>query len=54
LGMAVLGPLADIVSVEILLIVTGAATVLIAVLAVMLPAGRRATAAAHKSTGLPT
>ena len=51
LGMAVLGPLADVVSVEILLIVTGAATVLIAVLAVMLPAGRRATAAAHGSFG---
>ena len=53
LGMAVLGPLADIVSVELLLILTGAATVLIAVLAVTLPAGRRATTAAHKSTGLP-
>lgn len=51
LGMAVLGPLADIVSVELLLIVTGAATVLIAVLAVTLPAGRRAAAAAHQSTG---
>jgi DHA3 family macrolide efflux protein-like MFS transporter len=51
LGMAVLGPLADVVSVEILLIITGAATVLIAVVAVMLPAGRRAMAAAHASTG---
>lgn len=51
LGMAILGPLADIVSVESLLITTGAATVLIAVLAVTLPAGRRATAAAHESTG---
>lgn len=51
LGMAVLGPLADVVSVELLLIITGAATVLIAVVAVMLPAGRRAMAAAHASTG---
>jgi DHA3 family macrolide efflux protein-like MFS transporter len=51
LGMAVLGPLADIVSVEILLIATGAITVLIAVVAVLLPAGRRAIAAAHASTG---
>jgi DHA3 family macrolide efflux protein-like MFS transporter len=50
-GMAVLGPLADIVSVEILLIVTGAITVLIAVVAVLLPAGKRAIAAAHASTG---
>ena len=50
-GMAVLGPLADIFSVEILLIVTGVATVLIAVVAVLLPAGKRAIAAAHASTG---
>jgi DHA3 family macrolide efflux protein-like MFS transporter len=56
LGMAVLGPLADVVSVEILLIVTGAATIVIAAFAVLLPAGRRARAAAHSSTGksLPT
>ena len=51
LGMAVLGPLADVVAVEILLIVTGAATVLIALIAVLLPAGRRAIASAHASTG---
>ncbi|CAN1522387.1 ProP Permeases of the major facilitator superfamily [Microbacteriaceae bacterium] len=51
LGMAVLGPLADIVSVEMLLIATGAITVLIAVVAVLLPAGKRAIAAAHASTG---
>jgi len=51
LGMSILGPLADIVSVEILLIATGALTVLIAVIAVLLPAGKRAIAAAHKSTG---
>ena len=50
-GMAVLGPLADIVSVEILLIATGAITVLIAVVAVLLPAGKRAISAAHASTG---
>jgi DHA3 family macrolide efflux protein-like MFS transporter len=54
LGMAVLGPLADIVSVEILLIATGAITVLIAVVAVLLPAGKRAIAAAHASTGPET
>jgi MFS transporter, DHA3 family, macrolide efflux protein len=51
LGMAILGPLADVVSVEILLIVTGVATVFIATIAVLLPAGRRAIAAAHASTG---
>jgi DHA3 family macrolide efflux protein-like MFS transporter len=54
LGMAVLGPLADIVSVEILLIATGAITVVVAVVAVLLPAGKRAIAAAHASTGLTT
>ena len=50
-GMAALGPLADVVSVELLLILTGAATVVIAVVAVVLPAGKRAIAAAHASTG---
>jgi len=52
LGMSILGPLADVVSVEILLIFTGIATVVIAVVAVLLPAGRRAMAAAHASTGV--
>ena len=51
LGMAVLGPLADVVSVEILLIATGVTTVLVAVVAILLPAGKRAIAAAHASTG---
>jgi DHA3 family macrolide efflux protein-like MFS transporter len=51
LGMAILGPLADIVSVESLLIITGAATVVIALVAISLPSGRRAMAAAHASTG---
>lgn len=51
MGMAILGPLADIIEVEFLLIATGIATVIVAVLAVALPAGRRAIAAAHASTG---
>lgn len=51
LGMAVLGPLADIVSVESLLVATGAASVVIAFIAVSMPAGKRAIAAAHNSTG---
>jgi DHA3 family macrolide efflux protein-like MFS transporter len=51
LGMSVLGPLADIVSVEILLIVTGALTVVVATVAVLLPAGKAAIRAAHASTG---
>jgi DHA3 family macrolide efflux protein-like MFS transporter len=52
LGMAILGPLADIVPVEWLLILTGAATVFIALVAISLPSGKRAIAAAHASTGL--
>jgi DHA3 family macrolide efflux protein-like MFS transporter len=44
--------LADIVAVELLLIVTGAATVVIAIVAILLPAGKRAIAAAHASTGV--
>jgi DHA3 family macrolide efflux protein-like MFS transporter len=52
LGMAVLGPLADIVSVELLLIITGLATVVVSIVAVLLPAGRRAIRAAHTSTGV--
>jgi DHA3 family macrolide efflux protein-like MFS transporter len=51
LGMAILGPLADVVSVESILIATGALTVVIAGLAVLLPSGKRAIAAAHASTG---
>lgn len=51
LGMAILGPLADVVSVEIILIATGALTVVISVVAVLLPSGKRAIAAAHASTG---
>jgi MFS transporter, DHA3 family, macrolide efflux protein len=51
LGMAILGPLADIVAVEVLLVATGAITVVIATVAVLLPAGKRAIAAAHASTG---
>ena len=54
LGMALLGPLADLVSVETLLITTGLITVVVAVVAILLPAGKRAIAAAHASTGVTT
>jgi DHA3 family macrolide efflux protein-like MFS transporter len=52
LGMAILGPLADVFPVEWLLIITGAVTVAIALIAIALPSGKRAIAAAHASTGL--
>ena len=51
IGMSVLGPLADVVSVESILIGTGAATVVIAAFAALSPSGKRAWAAAHASTG---
>jgi DHA3 family macrolide efflux protein-like MFS transporter len=51
LGMAVLGPLADIFPVEALLIITGAMTVVVVAFAIFLPGGRRAIRAAHASTG---
>jgi DHA3 family macrolide efflux protein-like MFS transporter len=51
LGMAILGPLADVVPVEALLVVSGILTMGIVVIAVVLPAGKRAIAAAHASTG---
>jgi MFS transporter, DHA3 family, macrolide efflux protein len=54
IGMAVLGPLADLVSVESLLIATGVITVVVAVVSILLPAGKRAIAAAHASTGVTT
>lgn len=51
IGMAALGPLADVVSVESILIGTGATTVVIAAFAALSPSGKRAWAAAHASTG---
>ena len=46
-GMLVFGPLADVVPVETILVVTGLATFAVVGLALFLPAGRRAVAAAH-------
>ena len=50
IGMAVLGPLADVYPVESLMIVSGMAMVVFALGAVLLPAGRKAVAAAQKSS----
>ncbi len=46
IGMTVFGPLADIVSVQTLLVVAGVATIVVIVVAVLLPSGRAAVAAA--------
>lgn len=54
IGMAFLGPLADVMPVETLLVVSGILTMVIVIVAVVLPAGKRAIAAAHASTGSTT
>jgi DHA3 family macrolide efflux protein-like MFS transporter len=53
-GMAVLGPLADVVPISLLFISCGAVMIIAASSAVLLPAGKRAIAAAHASTGPQT
>lgn len=53
LGMVIFGPLADVVAVESLLIVAGVVTILVVALALVLPAGRRATRAAHDLVHAP-
>jgi DHA3 family macrolide efflux protein-like MFS transporter len=47
IGMAVFGPLADVISVESLFIATGAVGVAVMTIAIMLPSGRAAVAAAR-------
>lgn len=49
IGMVVLGPLADVVAVELLIVATGGLMMVIALIAVLLPSGRKATQAAHAS-----
>jgi DHA3 family macrolide efflux protein-like MFS transporter len=51
-GMAIFGPLADVVSVQILLILAGIVTVLVMTVAVLLPSGRAAIAAAKEQKPL--
>jgi len=50
IGMLVFGPLADVVSVEAILVGSGIATFVVIGLALGLPAGRRAVAAAHAAS----
>ncbi|MCS5715621.1 MFS transporter [Herbiconiux sp. CPCC 205716] len=47
IGMTVFGPLADVISVQLLLVVAGAVTVLVVVVAIALPSGRAAIAASR-------
>ncbi len=50
-GMSVFGPLANVVSVQTVLVVAGVATLVAAALALLLPAGQRAVRAARDSGG---
>lgn len=50
LGMVIFGPLADVVSIEVLLVAAGILTFVVIGLAVWLPAGRRAVAAARRAS----
>ncbi|MBF4571714.1 MFS transporter [Herbiconiux sp. VKM Ac-1786] len=47
IGMSVFGPLADVISVQLLLVVAGAVTVVVVVVAIALPSGRAAIAASR-------
>jgi MFS transporter, DHA3 family, macrolide efflux protein len=51
LGMVVFGPLADAIRIEAILVGAGLATFAVIGLALWLPAGRRAVAAAHAASG---
>ncbi|WP_404431747.1 MFS transporter [Microbacterium lacus] len=53
LGMLVFGPLADVVSIEVLLIAAGILTFVVMAAALLLPAGKRAIAAARSASQLP-
>ena len=50
-GMVILGPLADVIPIETLLIAAGVLTFVVVSIAILSPAGRRATAAAKAMTG---
>jgi DHA3 family macrolide efflux protein-like MFS transporter len=53
IGMVVFGPLADLISVEVLLVIAGVVMAIVMVIAVMVPSGRVALAAArsHRDEG---
>lgn len=50
IGMTIFGPLADVISVQLLLVIAGIVTVLVMVVAMLVPSGRAAMAAARAST----
>ena len=54
IGMVAFGPLADVMSIEVLLIAAGVLTFVVVGLAVWLPAGQRAIAAARRAADVST
>jgi DHA3 family macrolide efflux protein-like MFS transporter len=50
IGMVVFGPLADLMAIEVLLVASGVLTFVVVAVAVWLPSGRRAIAAAHAAS----
>ncbi|MCS5732208.1 MFS transporter [Herbiconiux daphne] len=54
IGMLVFGPLADVISVQLLLVCGGVATIVVIVVALLLPSGRAAVAAAKTQVPLET
>jgi DHA3 family macrolide efflux protein-like MFS transporter len=51
IGMTLFGPLADVVAVELLLVLAGALMIVVMVIAIMVPSGRSAIAAARRPNG---
>ncbi|MFC7623846.1 MFS transporter [Microlunatus sp. GCM10028923] len=49
IGMVAFGPLADVISVQLLLIIAGTLTMIVITIAIMLPSGRAALSAARES-----
>ncbi|GGE99187.1 MFS transporter [Mycetocola zhadangensis] len=52
IGMAAFGPLADVISVQVLLIIAGIVTILVMTVAILLPSGRAAIVAAKEQKPL--
>lgn len=50
IGMTVFGPLADVISVQVLLIIAGIVTILVMTVAIALPSGRAAIAASREAS----
>jgi DHA3 family macrolide efflux protein-like MFS transporter len=54
IGMTIFGPLADVISVELLLVIAGIVTAVVMVIAISLPSGRAAIAAAKTQAPVST